>query len=591
MPRKEEAQQRAEVAEKERLENEKRLAEEKSNIAKEINELRRRELSEFYEFIQPRQQQVTEVRHKQREEYKWKRVMQCDGTPDPTVLPEINTYISLWHDEKNRIDVEYTMKQTNLVLSLIKELNSVSNSIPNGSLELQRIPIYKQTIHKLEDTLSLKWLHTAHFIMLKASDLQDLETNNFQYTAENENVTMCIWANLSHNPRIKGYQFDKDHFGFDLPKPLSLANIAIVGFFLKYDYYSERSLLSKCRVQINDYTYDPIPEPYVDETEKQPTENEDSAKDQFDASLPPELRKLMEETKQREEAAAAAAAAAEAQANKENTMTDRSATQVASEEIQDEKTLTQTSLDRTKSSDKLLNATADQILEQLADESVIDLRSHCPMSPLLQINLYNIPPQPKKVQEWTIMEVDNKDILVSYPYPSDPMIAERFYEEYASNNKHKTPEIDTGKGKTEEKIEETIDLSMTLDATMIENNPEIRKMYLDAAIKQESAVVFKYKIPNDIFITEKPLLARWITDRNHWRQEGYVEYQYSPDTRIISFKTYDFGTYALLNDRHAHMPFQSWHMRPKSANHLRLVLNTASFEMTFEVQRKKKNTK
>jgi len=48
--------------------------------------------------------------------------------------------------------------------------------------------------------------------------------------------------------------------------------------------------------------------------------------------------------------------------------------------------------------------TADQILEQLADESVIDLRSHWPILPILEINLYHIPPQPKKVQEWTIMQ-------------------------------------------------------------------------------------------------------------------------------------------------------------------------------------------
>ncbi|CAF4166320.1 unnamed protein product [Rotaria socialis] len=589
----EEAQQRAEVAEKERLENEKRLAEEKTNVAKEINELRRRELSEFYEFILPRQQDVITILERQREDFKWKRVMQCDGTPDPTILPEINTFISLWRDEKKRIDVEYTMKQTNLVLSLIRELNYVMNSIPNGSPELEHVSTYKKTIEELEDTLHLKWRHAVHATMLKASDLQDLETNNLQYTAENDNTTVCIWGNLSHNPRIKGYQFDKYSFGFDLPKPLSLANIAIIGFFLKYDYYSERSLLAKCRVKINQYSYDPIPEPYIDESEKKPAESNDPEKDLFDASLPPELRKLMEETKQREDEAAAAAAAAEAEANRENTMTDRSATQVVSDEAHDGKNLTQTSLERQKSKDeKLLNATADQILEELADESVVDLRSHWPILPLLQINLYNIPPQPKKVQEWTIVEVDNDDILISYPYPSDPMIAERFYEEYSSGNKQKSMENEPGKSKTEEKVlkknktatEETMDPSMTLDATMIENNPEIRKMFLDAAVKQESALVLKYKIPNDVFVTEKPLLARWITDRNHWRQEGYVEYQYSPDTRLISFKTYDFGTYALLSDRHAHMPFQSWRMRPKSVNNLLFILNSQSFEIIFEVK-------
>ncbi len=56
------------------------------------------------------------------------------------------------------------------------------------------------------------------------------------------------------------------------------------------------------------------------------------------------------------------------------------------------------------------------------------------------------------------------------------------------------------------------------------------------------------------------------------------------ETRIISFQTYHFGTYALLNDRHAHMPFQSWRMRPKSTDHLFFTLNTQSFEITFEVR-------
>lgn len=107
--------------------------------------------------------------------------------------------------------------------------------------------------------------------MLQATDQQDLETNNFQYSAENENVALCIWGNLSHNPRlvefsshhsslsdrfrIQKFQFDKYSFGFDLPKPLSLANIAIVGFFLKYDYFSDRSPLSKCRARVQEYSF------------------------------------------------------------------------------------------------------------------------------------------------------------------------------------------------------------------------------------------------------------------------------------------------------------------------------------------------
>jgi hypothetical protein len=34
---------------------------------------------------------------------------------------------------------------------------------------------------------------------------------------------------------------------------------------------------------------------------------------------------------------------------------------------------------------------------------------------------------------------------------------------------------------------------MTLDATMIENNPEVRRMFLAAAAKQEGPILLKYK--------------------------------------------------------------------------------------------------
>lgn len=44
---------------------------------------------------------------------------------------------------------------------------------------------------------------------------------------------------------------------------------------------------------------------------------------------------------------------------------------------------------------------------------------------------------------------------------------------------------------------------------------------------------FLFRIPTDIFITEKPLLARWIPEKNHWRQDGYVDYQYAPGKKEI----------------------------------------------------------
>ncbi|CAF1394603.1 unnamed protein product, partial [Didymodactylos carnosus] len=184
---------------------------------------------------------------------------------------------------------------------------------------------------------------------------------------------------------------------------------------------------------------------------------------------------------------------------------------------------------------------------------------------------------------------DNSDILVQYPYPSDPMIAQSFYEDFV-NSKNKSSDHSTKKDddkNTKDPEDTFIDPSATLDATLIENNPEIRKMFLAAAAKNETPLIIKFKIPNNLFVTEKPLLGRWITEKKHWRQEGYVDYQYLPDTRMISFKTYDLGTYALLNDRHAHMPFQSWRMRPRGIDHVNFTLQTQTFEITFEIKVKK----
>ena len=47
--------------------------------------------------------------------------------------------------------------------------------------------------------------------------------------------------------------------------------------------------------------------------------------------------------------------------------------------------------------------------------------------------------------------VDDSDVLVPYQYPSDPQIAEQFYEDFTAN-KNKPPETDAAKGKTDEKV-------------------------------------------------------------------------------------------------------------------------------------------
>ena len=97
---------------------------------------------------------------------------------------------------------------------------------------------------------------------------------------------------------------------------------------------------------------DPVPESIIEETVKDDAENDEATKEQFDPSLPPELRKLMEQAKQREKeiaAATAAAAAAAAQAEKERTALEQSNTHLISEATEHENEVDAVALDRNNS--------------------------------------------------------------------------------------------------------------------------------------------------------------------------------------------------------------------------------------------------
>jgi len=44
--------------------------------------------------------------------------MKCDGSPDPTILPEINMYMSLWREDVEDIDFDTVLKESALVLKV-----------------------------------------------------------------------------------------------------------------------------------------------------------------------------------------------------------------------------------------------------------------------------------------------------------------------------------------------------------------------------------------------------------------------------------------------------------------------------------------
>ena len=42
----------------------------------------------------------------------WERYMLCDGSPDPTIPGEINTYMNLWKEEKEHLEIQNVLEDS-----------------------------------------------------------------------------------------------------------------------------------------------------------------------------------------------------------------------------------------------------------------------------------------------------------------------------------------------------------------------------------------------------------------------------------------------------------------------------------------------
>uniref|UniRef100_A0A8C0GAE5 Dynein axonemal intermediate chain 7 n=1 Tax=Chelonoidis abingdonii TaxID=106734 RepID=A0A8C0GAE5_CHEAB len=100
---------------------------------------------------------------------KWEHYMQCDGSPDPAVPQEINTFMSLWQENKNE-DIEFVIKKGNQVLNLIEKLNFLLLDTPPNELMEEVIVQYQESILELQSLLHQKYNEATEHL-LKVSKL------------------------------------------------------------------------------------------------------------------------------------------------------------------------------------------------------------------------------------------------------------------------------------------------------------------------------------------------------------------------------------------------------------------------------------
>ncbi|EDM01443.1 cancer susceptibility candidate 1 (predicted) [Rattus norvegicus] len=220
-----EARLKYEKEEQERLEKQ-RIEREKWNLLEKKDLERRSEELEELALLECCFPEAEKQKREMRVLAQWKHYTECDGSPDPRIAQEMNTFISLWEEEKNET-FEQVMEKSKLVLSLIEKLKLILLETPSCDLDKSTVLQYQGSILRLQELLSLKVNVATELLLRQASNLADLDTGNMEKIIKDENVTLYVWANLKKNPRYRTVKFSQTQVGFEIPRILATSNVAL----------------------------------------------------------------------------------------------------------------------------------------------------------------------------------------------------------------------------------------------------------------------------------------------------------------------------------------------------------------------------
>ncbi|KAL6075115.1 hypothetical protein STEG23_022554, partial [Scotinomys teguina] len=230
----EEARLKFEKEEQERLEIE-RIEKEKWCWLEKKDLGRRSEELEELSLLEDCFPEAEKLKRETRALAQWKHYIECDGSPDPSVAQEMNTFISLWEEETNET-FEQVIEKSKLVLSLIEKLKLILLETPSCDLEGRTIAQHQGSILRLQELLSQKVDVATELLLREASTLADLDSGNMEKIIQDENVTLYVWANLKKNPRYRSVKFSETQIGFEIPRILATSDVALRLLHTRYDH-------------------------------------------------------------------------------------------------------------------------------------------------------------------------------------------------------------------------------------------------------------------------------------------------------------------------------------------------------------------
>nr|CDS27997.1 cancer susceptibility candidate protein 1 [Hymenolepis microstoma] len=412
-----------------------------------------------------------------------------------------------------------------MIDSLIDELRSLIADLNEDHSELER---YHGVMQELRELVQEKVNGACVETLTRASHFADPVTGNLQKYWHNDWLSLCIWANLSKNPRIKEYTFENVGITFSISQSLTHTDCAFRILFMKFDTYSVLSPSYKPQ-QIGDYDLERISSSPADH---HPTSKLFKKYEQ-NIDVIENMDKNLFIQREMKTSLNLFSVFSEDQEDKEET-------EDIIEEPEEDRATTPP-----KPHWEPLN---------LPDDA-IDLCDYHVVGGVFQFDLLKLPRQPRTGRGWNWTNCVVPPILTPLEYTVGTPRIESDAMEGTPDNSVKE---ESGKEENQKtKVGDQVDM----DRNAIWNIIDIDK---NSGNEQEPnpPVEVKLRLPKCLIIPEEPVLACWDAETQMWRTRGIVIKHFRPELNEISFFTEVFGTFAVFQDFHLNMPFQHWEMRP-----------------------------
>ncbi|KAM7537731.1 hypothetical protein Aperf_G00000073832 [Anoplocephala perfoliata] len=544
-----------------------RVAELQRRRDKAIEELsfRKTELDETRELLSRHRQALNKMRSDKVDDYIWYRYLICDGLPNPIIEKEINTYMSLWRMNEDRITMEDVMIDSINAMKLIDELQTLIVDLDESHSELER---YRGVMQELRELVQEKVNRACVDTLTKASHFADPETANLQKYWHNNWLSLCIWGNLSKNPRIKRYTFEQTGITFSIPRLLTVSDCAFRILFMKFDTYSVTSASYKPKLYES-------PELKIEPKRSRVSSanvvssfkltNKSAESEITNAKKIPELNENAEDV--------GSNLTAEENVIQPGIKTSLNLFDILTEEQDGKK------IDEKREAEDVIEEPEEDriptptrpIWEPISlPDDAIDLCNYHVVGGVFQFDLIKLPRQPRMGRGWRWTNCVVPPLLTSLDYVVDTPSVESDDEEVVPDNaEEQQTEGDEIQGrKMEQKEGDQLgrmegEKNLVASARTANESKGSVDTGAGANVSEPNPPVeVKLRLPRCLIIAEEPVLARWDPENLIWRTNGIVINQFKPELNEISFLTAVFGTFAVFQDFHLNMPFQHWEMRP-----------------------------